>query len=100
MKKRYILSAVGAIGAGYLLTNKEKREKLKDNVKFYAKKLQNNNTDDFFNTTLEDAGRPDQTTNRDLAQFENAKMVSEGSQFGVNYYNEVKENIEAKEKNQ
>src|SRR5690625_6882441 len=70
MKKRYILSAVGAIGAGYLLTNKEKREKLKDNVKFYAKKFQNNNTDDFFNTTLEDAGRPDQTTNRDLAQFE------------------------------
>src|SRR5690625_4538863 len=100
MKKRYILSAVGAIGVGYLLTNKEKREKLKDNVKFYAKKSQNNNTDDFLNTTQEDAGAPDQTTNKDLAQFEKAKMVSEGSKFGVNYYNDVKDNIEAKEKKQ
>lgn len=97
MKKRYILSAVGAIGAGYLLANKENREKLKHNVKFYAKRLQNNNTDDFFDTTLEDAGRPDQTDNNELAQFENAKMVSEGSQFGVNYYNEVKAKVDAKE---
>lgn len=101
MKKRYIVSAVGgAIGAsaaGYLFMNKEGREKLKDNVKSLSNKVKDSK-DATFDTTLEDAGRPDQTNNKDLAQFENAKMVSEGSQFGVNYYNEVKANIVEKEK--
>lgn len=37
---------------------------------------------------FENAGVPDQVDRDDLAQFENAKMVSEGSQFGVQYYNQ------------
>jgi len=43
--------------------------------------------------SLDLAGIPDQLEEkkRDLEQLENAKMVSEGSQFGVQYYNEIKE---------
>ena len=38
-----------------------------------------------FNHTFEQAGRPDQIerNDKDMDQLENAKMVSEGSQFGV-----------------
>lgn len=86
MKKRYILSVVGGvIGAtatGYFLANKQ---------------AEKNNS--VLGQTFEDAGIPGQTDNKDLAQFENAKMVSEGSQFGVNYYNEIKERINKKENN-
>lgn len=42
-----------------------------------------------FTKTLRQAGKPDQIENEDLAQLENAKMVSEGSQFGVQYYNKT-----------
>src|SRR5699024_629782 len=98
MKKRYLLSAIGASAAGYLLINKKNRQKLKTNLKSLLKSVKN--TNDFrLGSTLEDAGRPDQTNNQDLAQLQNAKMVSEGSQVGVNYYNEVKENLAVKENN-
>lgn len=45
---------------------------------------------------LELAGVPDQLDEEkeNLEQLENAKMVSEGSQFGVKYYNEAKEEKE------
>jgi len=46
------------------------------------------------NTTFDNAGVPDQSENKDLAQLENAKMVSEGSQFGVQYYNHRKSELE------
>ncbi len=82
MKKRYIFSAAGVAGAvGATLAGR------------YFKNKSNQSSI----TTFEDAGIPDQTTNMDLAQFENAKMVSEGSQFGVNYYNEMKEEMEAQQ---
>lgn len=94
MKKRYIATAVGVISTGliasYLLNDKESRSKLK--VKFndlkngiLAKKEYK------FYSTLEEAGIPDQLDRIDLAQIENANMVSEGSQYGVNYYNEMQE---------
>lgn len=92
MKKRYILSAVGgAIGstaAGYYLKDKANREKVVDQ----AKNIQNEWRDftDGNDSTFEDAGVPDQSENKSLEQLENAKMVSEGSQFGVQYYNEYK----------
>lgn len=75
MKKRLIIPAIGASAVlGYMLMNKEnKNEKTKQH------------------STLEDAGIPDQTEFIDDAQLENAKMVSEGSQFGVHYYNEAVE---------
>jgi hypothetical protein len=88
MKKRYVVSAIGgAIGAGaagYLLAGK-------------GKKCSAKNMSVSEDTTFKDGGIPDQTDKNDLAQFENAKMVSEGSQFGVNYYNEVKARMDEKE---
>lgn len=42
-------------------------------------------------STLEEAGIPDQLDRADLAQVENSKMVSEGSQYGVHYYNMYQE---------
>lgn len=90
MKKRNIITTVGVAAgagtAGYLLMNKDKRNKLQEKGKSLVNKLK---TDDV--STLDEAGMPDQTGNEDPAQFENAKMVSEGSQFGVNYFNEAKE---------
>ncbi|WP_246202543.1 hypothetical protein [Virgibacillus doumboii] len=91
MKKRYLASAVGAIGAGaagYLLRNEGNRNKLKEKAQLAVDKMKNSNQE---NSTFEDAGVPDQAPNKDAAQLENSKMVSEGSQFGVKYYNEVKE---------
>jgi hypothetical protein len=89
MKKRYIISALGAAGvgtAGYLLKDKENRDKLLETAKSVTEMLKN----DEQISTLDEAGIPDQTDNQDLEQFENAKMVSEGSQFGVDYYNKAK----------
>jgi len=52
----------------------------------------NKQNEKYRNTPFENAGIPDQANNKDLAQLENAKMVSEGSQFGVQYYNHAKSN--------
>lgn len=77
MKKRYILPLVGAaatIGVSYLIKNK--------------------NEDSAKTTTMNpyiQAGMPDQLDSSDRTQLENAKMVSEGSQFGVQYFNELAE---------
>ncbi|WP_405102460.1 hypothetical protein [Oceanobacillus sp. FSL H7-0719] len=88
MKKRNIVTAVGAgvIGAGaasYFLLNDKQKMKLKDRI-----------TNIFGSepaSTFEKAGHPDEVANKDLADLENAKMVSEGSQFGVQYYSEKRE---------
>lgn len=40
---------------------------------------------------LKSAGKPDQTDRIDNTQLENSKMVSEGSLYGVQYYNEMAE---------
>lgn len=94
MKKRYFVSGVGAIGAGvagFVLKDKDKRDKVMTTVKNTTSKLKNRNEK---NTTLEEAGIPDESEKKDIAQLENSKMVSEGSLFGVSYYNEVKEEEE------
>ena len=44
-----------------------------------------------FDTSLEKAGIPGQVDNKDHAEAENADMVSEGSQFGVQYFNHLPE---------
>lgn len=93
MRKRYIASAVGAIGAGvagYIFKNEDNRDKLKGKVNAVKDRLMDNQED----PTLEEAGKPDQLEAEIPAQEENSKMVSEGSQFGVQYYNEVKEEKE------
>lgn len=44
-----------------------------------------------FNLSMEKAGVPDQMESEDPAETENADMVSEGSQFGVQYFNHLPE---------
>ncbi|WP_019378704.1 hypothetical protein [Virgibacillus halodenitrificans] len=100
MKKRFIASAVGATGAiaatGMYLKDENNRDKVMYKAKGMKNKLLNNNLKEPF----EDAGVPDQSESKDLAQLENSKMVSEGSQFGVQYYNEYKkENTSENEQN-
>lgn len=91
MKKRYIVSTFGAIGigaiAGYLLKDKESRTQLNDKIEQFIETYTDSNEKK--HSLLEDAGIPGQVDNQDLDQLENAKMVSEGSQFGVSYYNEI-----------
>ncbi|MFC4025428.1 hypothetical protein ACFOUV_16695 [Oceanobacillus longus] len=90
MKKRYLLSAVGAMGAsvaGYYLKDEKNRNKIKEVSNGLVGKIKGN-TD----STFENAGVPDQSSETgDIAQLENSKMVSEGSQFGVQYYNDKKD---------
>lgn len=91
MKKRNIISVVGAsvIGASavsYLLLNDSQKSKIKESVN----SLLNKQTDPS-DSTFEKAGHPDEMNMEDVADLENAKMVSEGSQFGVQYYNEKRE---------
>ncbi|WP_188385336.1 hypothetical protein [Ornithinibacillus halotolerans] len=76
MKKRYVLSALGLGAAGYLLSKRNS---------------QNQHEELGEDRTLYNAGKPDQLDEYELDQIENAKMVSEGSQFGVQYYNNLKE---------
>lgn len=94
MKKRYIMSAIGALSASavvaYVLSDEEKRAKLLDVVETVKEKI------DVFNevdevSTLDAAGIPDQTSYSNDTLTENADMVSEGSQYGVAYFNKKME---------
>ena len=94
MKKRNIFTAVGAsvIGAGaagYFLMNDHQKTRLKDKISDVI-----NNIKMEQQSTFEKAGHPDQSPRQELADLENSKMVSEGSQFGVQYYNEKREENE------
>ncbi|WP_164215338.1 hypothetical protein [Virgibacillus sp. YIM 98842] len=99
MRKSFILSAVGAAGAigataaGYYLKDKENREKLIEQAQNVREKV--NRFTNGSDPTFEDAGVPDQSEGNDTAQLENSKMVSEGSQFGVQYYNKYKDDNKA-----
>lgn len=73
MKKIILYSIVGLL-ATYFMSNKRIRRLTKSNIERES---------EFF--PIEEAGVPE-TDNP-----ENANMVDEGSQFGVNYYNNLKE---------
>lgn len=94
MKKRIFMSAVGALSASavvaYLLSDEEKRKKMMNTIETVKDKITDLNSNDK-PTTLEAAGIPDQTQHTDETLAENADMVSEGSQYGVSYFNEKME---------
>lgn len=70
-----IIPALGASAVlGYMLLNRKNKRQA-----------------DKKSTLLEDAGMADQTEKIDATQLENSNMISEGSQYGVQYYNEVLE---------
>ena len=86
MKKRIILPVVGAaaaLGTTLLLKNKNKDDATT------------------INDTMKNAGKPDEVDSLERDQLENSKMVSEGSQFGVQYYSKAKDDAvdEVEEKN-
>lgn len=94
MKKRYIMSAIGAMSASavaaYLLSDEESRTKLMNTIESVKEKMMNSNGEKK-PSTLEAAGIPDQTAYADETLAENADMISEGSMYGVNYFNEVRD---------
>lgn len=56
-------------------------------VFFLKKRNEVNNKMSGFVSTFTKAGAPDQLEQTEIDEFENSKMVSEGSQFGVQYFN-------------
>lgn len=75
MKKRIIVPMIG-MTAGIIIPYmlRKRKDKTEENVSV---------------SPLVHAGIPDQVDRLAHDQLENAKMVSEGSQFGVQYFNEV-----------
>ncbi|PXW92629.1 hypothetical protein DES38_102213 [Streptohalobacillus salinus] len=71
-----------AASAGLLLLNSERRSSLKEKGEDLLFKLKLKKHDDF---PLEEAA------GYDSEDVGNVDMVSEGSQFGVNYYNKVRD---------
>src|SRR5699024_9636815 len=88
MKKRTIAAIAGSIGIGVLAGNMVRTNMYKGKTRF------SDDEDDLCNkdeVVLEQAGTPDQVDGYDYESLlENSTMVSEGSQFGVQYYNETR----------
>lgn len=80
MKNSTIMNIVGfsliSVGLGVIIVNE---------VNVIRKILKQKD----YPTTLEDAGIPGQLRVQDKEHMANADMVSEGSQYGVQYYNKV-----------
>lgn len=78
MEKRYFISIIGTICAAMF-------------TYFLANNLLHSKGKTTNQTLLDKAGIPGQALDaNDDDQLENAKMVSEGSQYGVHYYNQIK----------
>lgn len=78
-----MFTAVGAVAGGaiaYLLKDEENRTRVADK----AKSLKDNYGQKS-DLPIQEAGKPE------VSNLENADMVAEGSQFGVQYYNELTE---------
>ncbi|RBW69524.1 hypothetical protein [Bacillus taeanensis] len=89
MRKRDVLLstsvAVGAVGASVLLKDKDKRAKVKETIMKGKDKLMDFRNQNEKSLPIEKAGKPDPQNIRDN------KMVSEGSVYPVQYYNEHKQ---------
>ncbi|WP_228552424.1 hypothetical protein [Gracilibacillus salitolerans] len=85
VRKRNVVGMLGAAGIAttlsFMLMDKSKRERLMNKWNEWKVSMQTDQS----NLPIEEAGDP----GRDNLQ--NADMVAEGSQFGVNYYNRVKQ---------
>ncbi|MFC0015855.1 MULTISPECIES: hypothetical protein [Allobacillus] len=80
MKKR-LLAALGAGAVAYVMSDENRKQKVMKKVeglknKYFGEKDQ---------IPEVESGKPD------FQNVENSKMVDEGSQFGVQYYNKVQE---------
>ncbi|WP_347860694.1 hypothetical protein U0355_08220 [Salimicrobium sp. PL1-032A] len=82
MRNRWKLVLAGAAAGGAvacLMYDEDRRAQITDKVK------QLNNNDGSDDMPIREAGEPE------ADNLQNSKMVSEGSQFGVQYYNELTE---------
>jgi hypothetical protein len=88
MRKRDVLLsttvAVG-VGASVILKDKDKRTKVKETIMKSKDKLKDFRAQDKNSLPIDKAGKPDPQNIRDN------KMVSEGSMYPVQYYNEHKQ---------
>lgn len=85
MNKRSIIFLIGSLGISVIIMRKLRKGK----TKFRHGGLFDNPNDEVI---LDRAGIPGQIDGyEDEDISENAKMVSEGSQFGVHYFNQVQE---------
>lgn len=73
MRKQWIFSLFASMGM-FLIVFLSRRKKQGAKSEYFP---------------LESAGKPDQIDHIDDAQQENSDMVSEGSIYGVQYYNEM-----------
>ncbi|WP_370551070.1 hypothetical protein [Halobacillus sp. GSS1] len=83
LRKRWIFTAIGAAIGGtlaYFLKDEDNRQQVKDKAKSFQSNF--GKTEDL---PVEEAGKPE------TASLDNSDMVAEGSQFGVQYYNELTE---------
>lgn len=85
MRKRTVISMVGvagAVAASYSMLDQKKKHQIKYKIKSIYNRFKNKKYQSF---PLEEAGHPIDDN------IENADMVSEGSQFGVDYYQKIKQ---------
>ncbi|WP_182199637.1 hypothetical protein [Paraliobacillus salinarum] len=78
MRKNILFVVLGSVILYYVM-NKETRDKGMTTVKKWLDSMKQKES-----FPIEEAGVPE------LDNIENAKMVDEGSQFGVEYYNHLK----------
>lgn len=84
MDKREVINVACSVGVGtltYLLLCKTQGNKEDRRYQKIRQALENSSTD----LPIEEAGDPGKD------EFDNSNMVAEGSQFGVHYYNKVKQ---------
>lgn len=85
MKKRTVIGMVGVAGAAaasYTMLNQKQKNQIKYKIKSIHDRFKNKKYQSF---PIEEAGHPIDDN------IENANMVSEGSQFGVGYYQKIKQ---------
>lgn len=94
MKKKHLALAFAAMGTTrMILKRKKKRDKLMNEI---AEMRYKNELGEDLNRSIDAAGKPGQLKESDL---ENANMVAEGSQFGVQYYNDLESREPTSSKN-
>lgn len=84
MDNKNVVNIICGVGVGaltYVLLDKCNQDKSDRQYKRIRQTLKRNTTD----LPIEEAGDPGKD------ELDNADMVAEGSQFGVNYYNKVKQ---------
>ncbi|SER97267.1 hypothetical protein SAMN04487944_11431 [Gracilibacillus ureilyticus] len=86
MRKTKMANIIGGAavvgGLSYVLMDKTRRDNVKSKFKEIKQSVSNNNSS---HLPVDEAGDPGKQG------IQNSNMVAEGSQFGVNYYNKIRQ---------